>query len=85
MWTQGFAGTTFVAGGDAQAFLKNMPNFKNQPPTRETWKGSWTENGTNYDLALTSDGENKAMTTQASGSRLTLKDDKTTLIFDRED
>ena len=85
LWTQGFADTTFVGSGDGQAFLKNLPNFKNQPPTRETWKGSWTENGTNYDLALTSDGENKAMTAQASGSRLTLKDDKTTLIFDRED
>ena len=85
LWTQGFAETTFVGSGDGQAFLKNLPNFKNQPPTRETWKGSWTENGTNYDLALTSDGENKAMTAQASGSRLTLKDDKNTLIFDRED
>jgi hypothetical protein len=85
MWTQGFADTTFVAGGDGQAFLKNLPDFKNKPPTPETWKGSWTANDTNYDLSLSSNGENKPMTAQISGARLTLKDDKNTLIFDRED
>ncbi|MEJ0089519.1 MAG: CvpA family protein [Limisphaerales bacterium] len=85
VWTQGFANTTFIAGGDGQAFLKNLPNFKNQPPTPETWKGSWTEEGTNYDLSLTSNGETKSMTAQTSGARLTLKDDKNILIFDRED
>jgi hypothetical protein len=86
LWTQGYADTTFVAGGDGQAFLKNLPDFKKQPPAPETWKGSWTDNdGTNYDLSLTSNGENKSMTAQTSGARLTLKDDKNTLIFDRED
>jgi hypothetical protein len=85
MWTQGFADTTFVAGGDGQAFLKNLPDFKNKPPTPETWKGSWTADDTNYDLSLSSNGENKSMTAQTSNGRLTLKDDKNTLIFDRED
>ncbi len=86
LWTHGFADTTFVAGGDGQAFLKNLPNFAKQPPAPETWKGSWTENdGTNYNLSLASNGENKSMTAQTSGARLTLKDDKNTLIFDRED
>ncbi len=85
MWTQGFADTTLVAAGDGQLFLKNLPNFKKQPPTAETWKGSWTASGTNYDLSLTCNGENKSMTGQIGGGRLTLKDDKNILIFDRED
>jgi hypothetical protein len=85
LWSQGYADTTLVAGGDGQAFLKNLPDFKNKPPTPETWKGSWTANDTNYDLSLSSNGENKPMTAQISGARMTLKDDKNTLIFDRED
>ena len=85
LWLQGFADTTFVAGGDGQAFLKNLPNFQKQPPAPETWKGSWSGNGTNYDLSLASNGENKSLTAQTTGARLTLKDDKNTLIFDRED
>jgi hypothetical protein len=85
LWLQGFADTTFVAGGDGQAFLKNLPNFQKQPPAPESWKGSWSGNGTNYDLSLASNGENKSLTAQTTGARLTLKDDKNTLIFDRED
>jgi hypothetical protein len=85
LWTQGFADTTFIAGGDGQAFLKNLPNFKKQPPAPETWKGSWSGNGTNYDLSLASNGENKTLTAETIGARMTLKDDKNILIFDRED
>jgi hypothetical protein len=85
LWTQGFADTTFVAGADGQAFLKNLPDFKKQPPTTDTWKGSWVPDDTNYDLSLSSNGENKSMTAQMSGGRLTLNDDKNTWIFDRED
>jgi hypothetical protein len=85
LWTRSFADTTFVADADGQAFLKNLPDFKKQPSTPETWKGSWTASDTNYDLSLSSNGENKSMTAQISNGRLTLKDDKNTLIFDRED
>jgi len=85
LWIQSFADTMFVAGGDGQAFLKNLPDFKKQPPALETWKGSWSVEGTNYDLSLASNGDNKSMTAQTSGTRLTLKDDKNILIFDRED
>jgi hypothetical protein len=85
LWTQGFADTTFIAGGDGQAFLKNLPNFKKQPPVPETWKGSWSGNGTNYDLSLASNGETKTLTAETIGTRMTLKDDKNTMIFDRED
>ena len=85
LWSQSFADTTLVAGGDGQAFLKNFPNFKNTPPAPETWKGSWTANEANYDLSLSNNGDNKSMTAQISGTRLTLKDDKNTWIFDREE
>jgi Colicin V production protein len=86
--TQAYADTKFVAGSDGQAFLKNLPRIKpGTPPTTETgtWKGLWTAKDANYDLALASNGENKSMTAQISGARLTLKDDKNTLIFDRAD
>jgi hypothetical protein len=87
-WTQAFADTVFVAGGDGQAFLKNLPNFKNQPPSPETWTGSWTasdETATNGNITLSENGEDKPMTFQTDGTRLTLKDPKSTYIFDRED
>jgi hypothetical protein len=87
-WTQAFADTIFVAGGDGQAFLKSLPDFKNQPPTPETWTGSWTasdETATNGNVALSESGENKPMTFQTDGTRLTLKDAKNAYIFDHED
>ena len=83
-----YADTTFVAGSDGQAFLKNLPQLKPGPPPATetaTWTGSWTANDTNYDLTLSSNGENKSMTAQTDGTRLTLQDDKNTLIFDREE
>jgi hypothetical protein len=85
MWSQGFADTTFVAAGDGEAFLKSLPDFQKQPPVPETWKGTWSASGTNYDLSLACNGENKSMTAQIGGGRLTLKDDKNVFIFDRED
>ncbi|HEY3932913.1 MAG TPA: CvpA family protein [Verrucomicrobiae bacterium] len=87
-WSQAFADTVFVAGGDGQAFLKNLPNFKNQPPAPETWTGSWTvsdETATNGSVTLSENGEDKPMTFQTDGTRLTLKDPKSIYIFDRED
>jgi hypothetical protein len=85
LWTDAFAQTVFIAGTDGQVFLKNLPNFKSKPPSPETWTGSWTADDTNYDLTLTSSGENKSMTAKISNDRLTITDDKSTLIFDRED
>jgi hypothetical protein len=87
--TQAYADTKFVTGSDGQAFLKNLPRIKpGPPPTTETttWKGSWNaKDGGAYDLLLTCDGENKVMTAQTSGARLTINDDKNALIFDRAD
>jgi hypothetical protein len=90
LWTQAYAQTIFIAGADNQAFLKNLPNFKaqpaGQPPGTDNWKGQWSNDGANYNLTLAGDSGNKSMSaTTTDGLRLTLKDDKSTLIFDRED
>jgi len=87
--TQSYAKTAFVAGADGQAFLKNLPHLKTQPgppPTTETatWQGKWKGDGANYELSLNSGGQKQSMPAQTDGTRLTIKDDKTPLVFDRE-
>jgi uncharacterized membrane protein required for colicin V production len=87
--TQSYAKTAFVAGADGQAFLKNMPHLKTQqgqPPTTEivTYKGKWKEDGDTYKLSFTGPGQKGSMPAEAEDTRLTIKDDKTTLVFNRE-
>jgi uncharacterized membrane protein required for colicin V production len=88
--TQSYAKTAFVAGADGQAFLKNLPHVAKtqpgQPPTTESimWTGKWKGDGPDYKLSLTSGGQKQSMPAQIDGDRLTIKDDKTTLVFDRE-
>lgn len=87
--TQAYATTRLLVTGDNQVFLKNFPRLKNngpgQPPTTEynNWKGDWSENGDKYDLHLTFSGEDKFFTATAEEVRLTVKDGKNLLIFDR--
>ena len=89
--TQAYADTTFVAGADKQAFLKNLPHLKiqpNQPPITEksTWQGQWKDDGIDYDLSLSNNGQSKLMTVRTDGKRLTIKSGKdSVLVFDRED
>jgi hypothetical protein len=85
LWIQGFASTTFVAGSDGQAFLKNLPDFKSQPPMLEIWKGSWAANGTNYDLTLSDDNLSETMAAEIIGDRLTMTNKTESFVFDRED
>jgi uncharacterized membrane protein required for colicin V production len=84
--TQSYARTAFVAGADGQAFLKNLPHFRT-PTTFDTitWKGPWKNAGTNYTLSLNSGSRKQSMPAQidADGTRLTIVDDKNTLVFDR--
>jgi uncharacterized membrane protein required for colicin V production len=88
--SQAYAKTAFVAGADGQAFLKNLPHVKTtqpgQPPTTETvmWTGKWKGEETDYKLSLTSGSQKQSMPAQIEESRLLIKDDKTTLVFDRE-
>ena len=88
--TQSYTNTAFVAGADQQAFLKNLPHMKvqtGQPPTAETatWQGRWKNEGANYELSLSSSDRSQSMPAQIDGTRLTIKDDKSTLIFDRQE
>jgi len=87
--TQSYTNTAFVAGADRQAFLKNLPHLTIQPgkpPATETtsWQGRWKKDGANYELSLSSSSRKQSMPAQIDGTRLTIKDDKTTLVFDHE-
>ena len=86
--TEAYDDTTFLAGADGQAFLKDLPHLKtqpNQPPVTEkaTWQGQWKNNGTNYDLSLNSNGQSKFMTAHTDGQRLTLQSGTDSFVFDR--
>ena len=86
---QSYDKTVFVAGADGQAFLKNLPHMTTQPgqpPTTETatWQGKWKGDGTDYELSLSSGVRKQSMPAQIDDTRLTIKDDKTTLVFERE-
>ena len=88
--TEAYADTTFMAGADGQALLKNLPRLKalpNQPPVTEkaTWKGQWKNNGANYDLSLDNNGQSKLMTGRTDGQRLTLQSGTDSFVFDRQD
>ncbi len=88
--TQAYLQTRVLVTGDNQVFVKSLPKLKitaGQPPTTEQndWKGDWSANGNNYDLHLTLGGEEKFMTATAEELRLSVKDGKNLLIFDRAD
>ncbi|MGO8837858.1 MAG: CvpA family protein [Limisphaerales bacterium] len=87
--SQSYVNTAFVAGADHQAFLKELPQLTVQPgkpPTTETasWQGKWKTDGVNFELSLSSGGKKESMPAQIDGNRLTIKDDKNTLVFDRD-
>ena len=88
--TQAYAKTSVLVSGDNLLFVKSLPRIKTvagQPPTTEQndWKGDWQANGTSYDLHLTFNGEEKFLTATAEDLRLSVKDGKNLLIFDRAD
>jgi Colicin V production protein len=83
LWTQAFASTTFVAGTDGQAFLKNVPDFKSHPPQSVTSTGQWSGGDTHYDLSLNGNGQPEQATADTDGLRLTIKLGETTYVFER--
>jgi hypothetical protein len=88
--TQAYAQTRVLATGDNQVFIKSLPHIKiaaGQPATTEQndWTGDWSEDGTNYDVHVSFNGEDKFMTASAEDLRLSIKDGKNLLIFDRAD
>jgi hypothetical protein len=82
-WAQAFSDTTFVAGTDGQIFLKGLPNFKDKPPTPETWTGQWSGDDSNYDLTLSLNGQTLSGTAETDGLRLTIKTSDNTYVFER--
>jgi hypothetical protein len=87
---QAYAQTHVIVAGDNQLFVKNLPKFRvnpGQPPTMEllNYKGDWSANGNSYDLHITGGGEEKFMSATADDLRLTVKDGKNMMIFDRAD
>ena len=89
LWTQAYGPTTFLLTGDNQIFVKNFPKFMaapqpNQPPfQQQDWQGDWSQDGTNYTLHITYNGEDKYLNGDTDGLRLRVKDGRTLLIFDR--
>jgi uncharacterized membrane protein required for colicin V production len=90
--TQSYVKTAFVAGADHQVFLKELPHPKpaaqpGQPPTIETasWQGNWKSAGNSYELSLSSSGKQQSFPAEIDGTRLTIKDDRSTLVFDRQE
>ncbi len=85
--TQSYARTAFVAGADNQAFLKNLP-YNKTPTTVDTatWQGQWKIAGTNYSLSLVNGSQKQSMFAQidGDGTRLTIVDDRNTLVFDHD-
>ena len=83
LWAQAFAETTFVAGTDGQAFLKDVPDFTTHPPSSQTWTGQWSGGDTQYDLSLNANGQPQQATAQTDGLRLTIKMGDATYVFER--
>jgi hypothetical protein len=83
LWTQAFAQTTFIAGTDGQAFLKNIPDFSTKPPSSQTWTGVWSGGDTSYNLSLSYNSQTQTATAQTDGLRLTIKMGKSTYVFQR--
>jgi Colicin V production protein len=93
MWSQAYSNTIVLATGDNQLFVKNLPRFAKQPQPgqpffqSENWKGDWAANANKdgYDLHIALNGEDKFMSGTAEDLRLTIKDGKNLMIFDRAD
>lgn len=90
MMNHAYAQTRLLLTGDNQVFVKNLPLIKAQPgqPTTaelQNWKGDWNPDGTGYTLHITFNDQEKFMTADADGIRMTLKDGNNRLIFDRID
>jgi hypothetical protein len=88
LWSQAYAQTTVLITPDNQVFVKNLPKFQSQPGQPlfqpENWKGDWSLDGSNYTLHITLNGEDKFLNaTTDDGLRLSVKDGKNLLIFDR--
>jgi hypothetical protein len=85
-----YSQTRLLLTGDNQVFIKNLPLIKAQPgqPTTaelQNWKGDWSPDGANYTLHVTFNGQEKFMTAEMEGIRMSVRDGSNRLIFNRID
>jgi len=91
LWSQAYGPATLHMTVDNQLYVKKWPKFtgkpqSNQPPFDPVdCQGDWSRDGANYTLHLNVNGEDKYFSGTLDGVRLTLKDGRTQLIFDRID
>ena len=85
LWLQAYGRTTVLMTGDNQLFIKNLPKLQpGKPPFQlEDWKGDWSLDGATYTLHVSLNGADKYLSATTEGLRLSIKDGKTLLIFDR--
>ncbi len=92
LWSAAYSQATFHLTVDNQVFVKNFPRFvatmqPGQPPfSVENWTGDWTREGESYTIHLTQGGQDKfVVATTTDGLRLSVKDGRNLLFFDRVD
>ena len=86
-WSLIYSNTTILVTGDNQVYVRSLPQFKTGQPAPDMldWSGDWSQDGANYTLHVTNNGQDKFMeaTPSPEGLRLTVKDGKSLMIFDR--
>ncbi len=92
LWSAAYGQASILATGDNQVFMKNYPLFsakprQNQPPyDLEAWTGDWSRDSDTYTLHVTYDTNEKYLTaTTTDGLRLSIKEGRNFLFFDRAD
>jgi hypothetical protein len=90
LWSAAYSSATFQLTSDNQVFVKNFPKFANPPQANqplfnpENWKGDWTREGEACSIHLKLNETERFMTaTTTDGLRMSVKDGRTMLIFDR--
>lgn len=89
LWSAAYAKTTFVASADHQAYLKGIPRFKMEKGAavvaqKLNFQGKWSGHGTNYNLSLSGNGEQKSMTAHTDGLRMTITSGNDRWVFDHD-
>jgi hypothetical protein len=88
---QSYSQTRLLVTGDNQVFVRNLPRIRpgagGQQSTTElnNWKGEWSNDTKGYTLHVNFNTDEKFLSgaLAAEGIRLTLKDGRDTLIFDK--
>ena len=90
-YNNAYANTTLLATGDGDVFVSGFPVVQKsqnpgQPPTIQMVdiQGRWDKGDNGYDLQWKLNDQDKFYTGVANNVRLTLKDGRVQIIFDRQ-